>query len=205
MRDTPTRLREAAERLLAERGAARISLRDITEAAGANVASVGYHFGSKDALLDEVVRQALTTVYERQRAQLAELPDDAGLDELVRAWVLPTFGAPSDEQDEAQRRRSQILQNALHGQSPALTALLGELAMPVQRHLLDRIARHVPGVSQQELWFRHTATLAALGTLGSGVFATMLDGTDPETLTDQLVAWIVGGLTAFPARSTKSP
>lgn len=200
MQDTPGRLREAAERLLAERGAARISLRDITEAAGANVASVGYHFGSKDALLDEVVRHALTTVYEQQRARLARLPEDAGLDDLVRAWVLPTFSAHAGEQDERQRRRSQILRNALSVPSPLVTALLAEMTAPVQRQLLDRIARHVPGVSRDELWLRHTAVLAALGALGSGIFATMLADADPDTLADQLVAWIVGGLTADPAR-----
>jgi AcrR family transcriptional regulator len=202
MQDTPGRLRDAAERLLAERAAARISLRDITEAAGANVASVGYHFGSKDALLDEVVRHALTEGYEQQRARLSQLPDDAGLDEIVRAWVFPTFTAQADERDERSRRRSQVLRNALTGPSPAVAALLAEMAAPVQQQLLDRIARHVPYVSSDELWVRHTAVLAALGALGSGVFASMLDGVDPPVLADQLVAWIVGGLTAEPAGTT---
>src|SRR3954452_2541778 len=131
MRDTPSRLRQAAERLLAERGAARISLRDITQAAGANVASVGYHFGSKDALLDEVICHALTTVYEQQRAQLAQLPDDAGLEDLVRAWVLPTFTAQAEEHEDSRRRRSQLLQNALNAPSAAVTALLADMAAPI--------------------------------------------------------------------------
>ncbi|MEU7824713.1 TetR/AcrR family transcriptional regulator [Catellatospora sp. NPDC049133] len=198
MRDTPSRLREAAERLLAERGAARISLRDITDAAGANVASVGYHFGSKDALLDEVVRSSLTEMYDQQRARLAQLPEDAGLEDLVRAWVLPTF-ATHAEQDEKQRRRSRILQDALNQPSPAVTAQLAEMAAPVQRQLLDRISRHVPHVPQEELWLRHTAVLAALGALGSDAFAGMLAAVPPDRLADQLVAWIVGGLTAEPA------
>ncbi|WP_196279060.1 TetR/AcrR family transcriptional regulator [Catellatospora vulcania] len=204
MQDTPSRLREAAERLLAERGAARVSLRDITDAAGANVASVGYHFGSKDALLDEVVRDSLTEVFEQQAALLAQLPDDAGLEELVRAWVLPTFAAHAG-QDEARRRRTRILQDALHQPSPAISALLAEMAAPVQLHLLDRISRHVPHLSQEELWLRHTAVLAALGALGSDFFAGMLAGTDPDRLADQLVAWIVGGLTADPAGPRHTP
>lgn len=198
VRDTPDRLRQAAERLLAERGAARISLRDITQAAGANVASVGYHFGSKDALLDEVICHALTTVYEQQRAQLAQLPDDAGLEDLVRAWVLPTFTAQAEEQEDSRRRRSQILQNALNAPSAAVTALLADMAAPIQQLLLDRIARHVPGLSGQELSVRHAATLAALGSLSNGAFAMMLAGIDPRTLADQVVTWIVGGLTAGP-------
>ncbi|MDG6103937.1 TetR/AcrR family transcriptional regulator [Dactylosporangium aurantiacum] len=199
MRDTPGRLREAAERLLAERPANQISLRDITDTAGANVASVGYHFRSKDALLDEIVREALTTVYEQQRALLAKLPDDAGIEDVVRAWVLPTLTLRADDQDTVQRRRFRILQNTLNAPSPATSALLAEMAAPVQQQLLQRIARQVPHVSIEELWLRHTATLAALGALGSSLFSTMLDGIAPESLAEQLVAWIVGGLTAEPA------
>lgn len=196
MQDTPGRLRDAAERLLAERAAGRISLRDITEAAGANVASVGYHFGAKDALIDEVVRLALTDVYEQQRAVLTQLPDDASLDDIVRAWIFPAFTARADQQDDRQRRRWQVLQNTLAAPSPATTALLIQMSAPVQQQLLDRIARHVPHVPPAELWFRHTAVLAALGALRSGVFATMLAGTEPDEIAGQLVAWIIGGLTA---------
>jgi AcrR family transcriptional regulator len=198
MQDTPSRLREAAERLLAERPAARISLRDITEAAGANVASVGYHFGSKDALLDEVVRTALTEVYENQRARLAELPRDAELADVVRAWVLPTFSAGAGGVRERDRRRHQVLQYVLAVPSPATARLLEDMAGPVQEHLLDRISRFVPDVSAAELQLRHAAVIAALGALNSGSFAPMLAGIDPGAVADQLVTWIVGGLTAPP-------
>lgn len=204
MRDTPGRLREAAERLLAERPAGRISLRDITEAAGANVASVGYHFGSKDALLDEVVRRALTELFERQRAQLAQLPDDAGLDLIVRAWILPTFSDATASTDPVRDRQSQILKNALAAPSPAIAALLAETADPIQKLLLDRMARLLPHLSPAELSFRHTAVIAAVGALTGGVFRSMLAGLDPGVLTDQLVAWIVGGFVAEPAAVPES-
>ena len=54
MGDTVRRLLEAAEDLLLTQGQAATTLRDITDRAGANVASVSYHFGSKDALLSQV-------------------------------------------------------------------------------------------------------------------------------------------------------
>ena len=44
----------AAERLFALHGFQNVSVRDITAAAGVNLASVNYHFGSKDALLFEI-------------------------------------------------------------------------------------------------------------------------------------------------------
>lgn len=49
------RLRRAALNCIAQRGYAATSSRDIARAAGANVASINYHFGSKEALVTEVL------------------------------------------------------------------------------------------------------------------------------------------------------
>ena len=54
-RDTREKLLDAAERLFAEQGFDSTSLRQITSAAGANLAAVNYHFGSKDDLIVEVL------------------------------------------------------------------------------------------------------------------------------------------------------
>src|SRR5260370_16891657 len=56
---TPDRLIEAVERLMTERDDLEPSLREITSSAGANVAAVNYHFGSKDALVHPVIERAL--------------------------------------------------------------------------------------------------------------------------------------------------
>jgi AcrR family transcriptional regulator len=45
----------AARRLLEERGFARVTTRDLVAASGTNLASIGYHFGSKDGLLTQVL------------------------------------------------------------------------------------------------------------------------------------------------------
>ncbi|MFI1394764.1 TetR/AcrR family transcriptional regulator [Streptomyces sp. NPDC020681] len=46
-------LLEGAKRCLLEKGYARTTARDIVAASGTNLASIGYHYGSKDALLHE--------------------------------------------------------------------------------------------------------------------------------------------------------
>ncbi|MET4923521.1 helix-turn-helix domain containing protein [Streptomyces sp. PSRA5] len=46
-------LLEGAKRCLLEKGYARTTARDIVAASGANLASIGYHYGSKEALLNE--------------------------------------------------------------------------------------------------------------------------------------------------------
>jgi AcrR family transcriptional regulator len=44
-----------AKRCIVEKGYAHTTARDIVAASGANLASIGYHFGSKDALLDAAI------------------------------------------------------------------------------------------------------------------------------------------------------
>ncbi len=57
-----------AERLFAEQGLRAVSVRDITAGAGVNLASVNYHFGSKDALVFEIFRRR-TAELSRERAR----------------------------------------------------------------------------------------------------------------------------------------
>jgi AcrR family transcriptional regulator len=53
------KLLRAAMDCLRERGYARTTARDLTAASGANLASIGYHFGSKEALLNEAIAQGM--------------------------------------------------------------------------------------------------------------------------------------------------
>ena len=89
---TAERLLDAAEVLFAERGIDAVSVRAVNAAAGANVAAVHYHFGSKDALLDAVLRRRMDALGERRRAMLASLPDCARrptVPAVVEALVVP--------------------------------------------------------------------------------------------------------------------
>lgn len=63
-------LLEGAKRCLLEKGYARTTARDIVAASGANLASIGYHYGSKDALM----RQAVIASSEEWGASVAQLP-----------------------------------------------------------------------------------------------------------------------------------
>ena len=65
----------AAERLFALHGFQNVSVRDITAAAGVNLASVNYHFGSKDALLFEIFKRR-TAELNRERARMLHEAND---------------------------------------------------------------------------------------------------------------------------------
>ena len=52
-------LLEGAERCLVDKGYARTTARDIASAAGVSLAAIGYHFGSKEELLQAALRHSL--------------------------------------------------------------------------------------------------------------------------------------------------
>jgi AcrR family transcriptional regulator len=56
---TPDRLREAAWTLVRDEGFSAATSRRITEAAGANLAAITYHYGSKDALIGAALVEQL--------------------------------------------------------------------------------------------------------------------------------------------------
>ena len=55
----------AARRCLVERGYARTTARDLVAASGTNLGSIGYHFGSKEALLAEALDDVLVDYTEK--------------------------------------------------------------------------------------------------------------------------------------------
>ncbi len=68
----PVARKEVRERLLAgavtclaEKGYARTTARDLVVASGTNLASIGYHFGGKDALLHEAIADCFEAWTER--------------------------------------------------------------------------------------------------------------------------------------------
>lgn len=58
--DTRTLILNAAKELFAAKGFNGTSVRDIVKAAGVNISLVSYHFGGKDALYRECIKQAGT-------------------------------------------------------------------------------------------------------------------------------------------------
>lgn len=58
-------LLEGAKRCLLEKGFLRTTARDIVKESGTNLASIGYHYGSKDALLAQAYVALVETTGHR--------------------------------------------------------------------------------------------------------------------------------------------
>src|SRR4051812_42221040 len=75
-----------ARQCLEERGYARTTARDIVAASGTNLASIGYHFGSKEALLNEAIGLAFQEWTDRVGQMAFADADAQPLDRLAASW-----------------------------------------------------------------------------------------------------------------------
>jgi AcrR family transcriptional regulator len=78
------RLLAGARRCLFERGYARTTARDIVTASGTNLASIGYHFGSKEALLNAAMIEAIDEWGEELKGALITDADVGSMDPIER-------------------------------------------------------------------------------------------------------------------------
>jgi AcrR family transcriptional regulator len=90
---TRARLLDAALDLLAERGEDGVTLRELTDAAGANVAAVSYHFGSLKSLFEAAIEHALERYLDDQQEAVSTLGPDSTLEELAAAFARPMMCA----------------------------------------------------------------------------------------------------------------
>ena len=162
MADTRTQLLDAAETLVAEHGFLGTSIRAITDLAGANVAAVGYHFGSKADLVAAVVRRAVEPINAKQSAGLDRLlaatPDPA-VAELVEAFAGPLF----DEMpagDEGGARRSRLIVTILTDPAAEMRSWTGPAEDTVRDRYVAAFRRALPRLSAPELFFRMRGILA---------------------------------------------
>ncbi|GAA1904804.1 TetR/AcrR family transcriptional regulator [Streptantibioticus ferralitis] len=82
-------LLEGAKRCLREKGYARTTARDIVAASGTNLASIGYHYGSKEALLNAALMQTVEEWGDELRTALASEVDPGAtpVERFVAIWT----------------------------------------------------------------------------------------------------------------------
>ena len=69
---TREKILDAAWGLFSKSGFEDVSVRDVTNLAGVNLASVSYHFGSKSGLIQEIVKEALVPLNKQRVVLLKE-------------------------------------------------------------------------------------------------------------------------------------
>ena len=89
------RILEVAERLFAAHGMSGVGLRAISAEAKVNLASIAYHFGSKDGLLEALFAQRAAPIADerlRLLQQCYEKSDKPALEDILDAFLRPALG-----------------------------------------------------------------------------------------------------------------
>lgn len=86
-------LLEGAKRCLLEKGYSRTTARDIADAAGVSLAAIGYHYGSKESLLEQAFMAAMEDWFDDEKQELHEEPASGSIEQFRAffAEVIATF------------------------------------------------------------------------------------------------------------------
>jgi AcrR family transcriptional regulator len=137
----PTRekLLNSAGPIFADRGYRAATIREISVAAGENVAAVNYHFGDKLGLYTEVVQHSLHAagIEAVQNALDLNSPPDEILRAVIRARLR---GICRGDRPDWHFR---ILAHELAQPTPALEHLINKVGRPIFNRLLDLIGRMI--------------------------------------------------------------
>jgi AcrR family transcriptional regulator len=203
--DTKTRILDAGERLFAELGFAGASLRAVTVAAGTNVASVNYHFGSKEGLLRAVVRRAMASVNEDRRRLLDEMGPAASAEEIVRVFIRTGMNLV-ERLGERGDQVARFIGRVICDPSPVMRELFAEEVSGVEGRYLSALRDALPDLSPDEVAFRFTSMIGLVGLYQSGAFVGIQPDVpqDPHGDAERLIAFVTAGLLA-PPRHGHSP
>ncbi|MEU1630916.1 TetR/AcrR family transcriptional regulator [Streptomyces sp. NPDC020096] len=185
----------AAQELLARRGQEGVTLREITDRAGANVSAVSYHFGSLKALCDSAIENALERYLDAQIDEVASLDTASNVEDLAAAFAGPMMRAlAAGGQDLAVMRTvARVGINPPEGWG-RLTAKFQQS----RRDIVRQLSAKIPGVDERELDFRIRCAAGLLNWLVLAPIGTELAAEPPGQIERWLVAVLAGAFRGSP-------
>jgi len=210
--DTKIDLLEAAERLFAEHGIARSSLRAITGEADANLASVNYHFGSKEGLVRAVFARRLEPLNRERLALLDRCLESARADPdlncVLHALVGPALQMMCDR-EPGHKCFAQVMGRAFADPEERVRSLLLDEFREVRDRFTAVLAVILPHLSQEELFWRFHFMIGAMAHTAAGSFFVtrhsdgVVDTSDVEGMTLKLVNFLAAAMSAPATRSRR--
>jgi len=201
---TRERILDAAEYLFATKGYDGASTRDIVAQTGDTIGSVNYHFGSKQALLTDVVARRWHVVTERRRvgydAAVARSEGKPSIEDVVAAIVLPYLEIALKGGKDW--RNYMMLQARLFFSPGDYDGALRELSEPVARELIGWMRAAIPEASPADLGYAFQFTIGltveSAGEVGIDRINRITDGAcsskDFDAIGDRLVRFISSGI-----------
>lgn len=174
--ETRRALMEATADALAAGGVRGVSLRAVSTAAEVNVAAAKYHFGSREALIAEVLRDATSQVYSAQDELLSALEaraEPASPRAWVDAWSRPFIDVVTSDCPK-QRRLGRIASRALSDED-GIAKGIRDLAAATDVRVIRGLMSSVPKVDERDLWLRVAVMASALSGFAGGIFDPLID------------------------------
>ncbi len=167
------RLIDAAEPLFADYGFEVVSVRDVTQAAAANVAAVNYHFGSREGLVEVVMARNLEPIQERRLARLDAAEgrwanQAVPLEEVVDAFVQPLV-TRVEKGPLPEESYFRLIGRILERESMGMPSEIGGGTTDLNDRFMRLFSKILPMVSEEDLmWRLHFVTGAMIHLLTHG-------------------------------------
>jgi AcrR family transcriptional regulator len=204
---TRDRILRTGERLFAERGFNGVSVRELAAAAQVNIASIGYHFDSKEGLLSEVYRRHCEPLIEERLRGLkaaARLRNKAKIAAIIEAFIRPALQQVEAEDGETFIRLRAVLSGE---NSELLEKLVAENFDQSSTAFIDQLCACLPHLSRTDVCWRFHFLLGTIYYTAAGphrisAFSNgRCDPSDTEAVIKELVPFMTR---AFQAPATRS-
>jgi AcrR family transcriptional regulator len=155
------RILESAEKEFSEFGFEGAGMKSIAARAGVSGALIHYHFGSKDALYEEVIRSRSRKINDARLALLAKVDPDGPdpLRDVLEALLRPALGVEGGGKAYA-RIYAGLMVGRPHDQ-----ALVRECYDPTARRFIDAIALARPGLGKARAGMVYQMALGVLASV----------------------------------------
>lgn len=203
---TRDRMLDHAEILFAQHGFDGVSIRDITKAAGVDVALANYHFGSKDKLFDAVFQRRAETMNARRIVLLEDVlerfaPGPPKLEDVIGAFTWPVAEIMI-EGGEGGRAYGRLV--AQVNNSPKLARVaMTRYFDPVVKRFMEVLRRIAPGCAEEELFwsFHFLSGALTLSMAETGRLDVLSDGRcrsdDLKAIFTRIVPFCAAGFRAL--------
>jgi len=200
---TKERILDTAEALFARHGFASTSVRTVTRQAEVNLASVSYHFGSKDALIRAVLARRIEPLNRERITRLDRVErDGVSLERVLSAFVAPALELSQDASRGGERFR-ELLGRSMAEPSDTLRDFIHSLYADVLGRYKAALAAVLPELPEIELDWRLHFLIGVLAYTLAGTDVMRLladrracDPRDPRAALDRMIPFLAAGFRA---------
>ncbi len=201
--DTKERILDAAERSFADCGFKTTSMRDITAAAGVNLSSVNYHFGSKNALLEALLDRRFTPINQRRIERLSQIETSGNhgevqVEQIIRALVSPPFEMLAEWGNGG--RNFLRLAGRLYSETDEVRAAVFKKQEPVITRFTTALEHALPALELNEVRLRILFVVGSMAQTmiwGESVGPQQKIIGSPDSLIESLVQFATAGMSTM--------